>query len=179
MKRLLLATALLIPMFAHADYIGKPMVLDGDTMSFDEQRVNLYGVHAPTITQSCGESDAVWSCGWDAALFLEDRIEGKEVVCVEVADVAAEEPLARCTADGVDLAGLMIDAGLAVRDEAHGGEYAEREMAAVESEQGIWSGPFVDPVVWAERGGCSCSARKKSLAETAALLKAQKEAAAE
>ena len=175
MKKLLLAAALLFPVAAHADFVGKPMVMDGDTVSFGDQRVNLFGVHAPTITQTCGESGAIWSCGWDAVLYLEEQIGERDVVCAVVDGVAAEEPVARCTVEGIDLAGLMIDAGLAVRDETHGGDYAEREAAAVAEGRGIWSGPFIDPVVWAERGGCSCSARKKSVLETAKLLKEQDE----
>ncbi len=175
MKRSILAAALLVPTLAFGDLAGEPMVMDGDTLAFDDARIDLYGVHAPTITQSCGGDGEVWSCGWEAALFLEEQIEGRHVVCVETADTT--EPMARCTADGVDLGGLMIDAGLAVRDETLGGDYAEREMAAAEAGRGIWSGPFVDPVVWADRGGCSCAARKKSIAETAERLREESEAA--
>ena len=171
MKHLLAILALSVPLAAHADLVGHPMVLDGDTMSFGEKRVDLYGVHAPTITQTCGEIGSVWSCGWDAALHLEELVDAGEVVCVEVADSGSPTPLARCSVNGVDLAGQMIDAGFAVRDEALGDDYAERELAASREERGIWAGPFMDPVEWAEKGGCACSARKKALAETAALLK--------
>ena len=173
MKHLLAILALAVPMAAHADLVGDPMVLDGDTMSFGDKTVDLFGVHAPTISQTCGENDNVWSCGWEAALHLEELVAAGDVVCVEV---AGNEPLARCTADGVDLAGQMIDAGLAVRDEALGGDYAERELTALNEGRGIWAGPFVDPVAWAERSQCACSARKKALAETAALLKDEEEA---
>ena len=171
MKHLLAILALAVPMTAHADLIGDPMVLDGDTMSFGEKKVDLFGVHAPSITQTCGESGNVWSCGWEAALHLEELVRAGDVVCVEVADSDSPTPLARCTAGGADLAGQMIDAGLAVRDEALGDDYAERELAAAREERGIWAGPFVDPVQWAESNTCACSARKKALAETAALLK--------
>ena len=171
MKHLLAILALAFPMTALADLVGDPMVLDGDTMSFGETKVDLFGVHAPTISQTCGESGNVWSCGWEAVLHLEELVGAGDVVCVEVADTGSPTPLARCTVDGVDLAGQMIDAGLAVRDETLGGDYAERELAAATQERGIWAGPFVDPVVWAERNTCSCSARKQAMAETAALLK--------
>ena len=171
MKHLLAILALTFPMAAIADFLGDPVVLDGDTMSFAETKVDLFGVHAPTITQTCGESDQVWSCGWEAALHLEELVSAGDVVCVEADESASPTPLVRCTAGGVDLAGLMIDAGLAVRDETLGGDYAERELAAAEDKRGIWAGPFVDPVQWAERTVCACSARKKALAETAALLK--------
>lgn len=171
MKHLLAILALAVPMTVHADLVGNPMVLDGDTMSFGEKKVDLYGVHAPTITQTCGESGSVWSCGWEAVLHLEELVKAGDVVCVEVADSGSPTPLARCSVDGVDLAGQMIDAGLAVRDESLGDDYAERELAASREERGIWAGPFIDPVQWAERTVCACSARKKALAETAALLK--------
>ena len=171
MKHLLAILALAVPMTAHADLVGDPMVLDGDTMSFGEKTIDLFGVHAPTISQTCGETGDVWSCGWEATLHLEELVSVGNVVCVEVADSGSATPLARCTANGVDLAGQMIDAGLAVRDETLGDDYAERELAAATQERGIWAGPFVDPVVWAERSTCSCSARKQAMAETAALLK--------
>ena len=173
MKNLLAILALTLPMIAHADLTGDPMVLDGDTMSFGENKVDLYGVHAPTITQTCGESGNVWSCGWEATLYLEALVSAGDVVCVEVADSGSPTPLVRCTAGGVDLAGQMIDAGLAVRDETLGEDYVERELAAATEKRGIWAGPFIDPVTWAEQSGCACSARKKALAETAALLKAE------
>ncbi len=176
MKHFLSALALCVPVMAHADLAGDPMVLDGDTLSFGEKEVDLFGVHAPTITQTCGESGRVWSCGWEAALHLEELVSVGNVVCVEIPDSGSPTPLARCTADGVDLAGQMIDAGLAVRDETLGDDYAERELAAATQERGIWAGPFIDPVTWAERAGCACSARKKALAESAALLKDEKTA---
>ena len=120
MKHLLAILTLSVPMIAHADLVGDPMVLDGDTMSFGEKKVDLFGVHAPTITQTCGESGSVWSCGWEAVLHLEELVRAGDVVCVEVSDTDSPTPLARCTVDGVDLAGQMIDAGLAVRDETLG-----------------------------------------------------------
>ncbi len=174
-KHLLTVLALFVPLVAHAEFVGNPVVLDGDTMSFGNKKVDLYGVHAPTISQTCGESGHVWSCGWQAALHLEELVGAGDVVCIEVVDSGSPTPLARCTVDGVDLAGQMVDAGFAVRDEILGADYAERELAASSEERGIWSGPFVDPVRWAEHSRCACSARKKALAQTAVLLEDEEE----
>lgn len=172
-----------------ADLTGKPVVMDGDTLLFGEHEVTLYGVHAPLITQSCGATGKVWSCGWEAALQLEAAIGEHEVACVAVEDIVEDAgdasaasdagddatQLARCRAAGEDLAGLMIDAGFVVPDEALGGDYAARAAAAAERGAGIWSGPFVDPAAMAEKASCSCAARKQSLQETAAVLKAMRE----
>ena len=169
MKHLAAMLALSVPLAAHAELVGDPIVLDGDTMGFGEEKVDLYGVHAPTISQTCGESGQVWSCGWQAALHLEELVGTGDVVCIEVVDSGSPTLLARCTVDGLDLAGQMIDAGLAVRDTVLGTDYVERERVASSEQRGIWSGPFVDPVTWAEKSGCACSARKKAAARTAAL----------
>ncbi len=174
MKRLLTAILALAPALAFAEFAGQPMVMDGDTVRFGEREVTLHGVHAPTITQNCGSRDNVWSCGWDAALYLEEAIGADEVVCSDIAETGAGL-VGRCSAAGRDLAGAMIDAGLAVPDEDRGAEYLERAAAAERDGVGMWSGPFVDPVTWAQYGGCSCSARKQAMMDNAELLKQMKE----
>jgi hypothetical protein len=83
--------------------------------------------------------------------------------------------MGRCTANGEDLAGIMVDAGLAVADEDIGEDYATRTMTASNDGIGMWSGPFVDPVTYAQYGGCSCSARKNAMMDTAELLKSMNE----
>jgi len=180
-KKLLAALFLLLPGLAHADFAGQPMVMNGDTMRFGESEISLYGVHAPMITQSCGEDDNIWSCGFDAAIYLEDHIGTNEVVCTDVTEMGQADDgtllfIGRCTAAGEDLAGVMIDAGLAVPDEDYGSEYMARAMEAEEAERGMWSGPFVDPLTYAEYGGCSCSARKKAMLDNAQLLQEMNEA---
>lgn len=176
MRRLLLALLVLTPLAAHADASGKAMVLDGDTVSVDGQDVSLAGIHAPTIAQSCNEGDAVWSCGWDAANRLEAIIDGRDVTCVDVVEFDTNRWEGRCSVDGEDLAGLMIDEGMAVADPDKGAEYQARAQVAADAKVGIWSGPFIDPKTYAQIGNCSCTARKKSMMETAAIIKAQKEA---
>ncbi len=171
MKRFLAAAFVLAPGLAFADLAGSPLVMNGDTLQFGDQEVSLYGVHAPMITQTCGESDAVWSCGWDAAMYLEEVIGEAEVVCTDVTEMDEDHYTGRCSANGEDLAGIMVDAGLAVADEDMGEDYASRTMTASDDGVGMWSGPFVDPVVYAEYGGCSCTARKKAMMDTADLIK--------
>jgi len=169
-KRFLAAAFVLAPGLAFADLAGSPLVMNGDTLQFGDQEVSLYGVHAPMITQTCGESDAVWSCGWDAAMYLEEVIGEAEVVCTDVTEMDEDHYTGRCSANGEDLAGIMVDAGLAVADEDMGEDYASRTMTASDDGVGMWSGPFVDPVVYAEYGGCSCTARKKAMMDTADLI---------
>jgi len=177
-RRLLPLLFLLLPGAALADLSGDALVMDGDTLTVAEQDIHLIGVHAPTIAQYCGEGEAMWPCGWDAANRLEAIIDGREVVCTDVEPLDETHATGRCSVDGEDLAGLMVDEGFAVADEATGTDYMARQQVASEAGVGIWSGPFVDPVTWAEIGDCGCTARKQSMMETAAALKAEREAAA-
>ena len=177
-RRLLTLLVLLLPGTALADLAGEALVMDADTLMVAEQDIHLAGIHAPNISQYCGEGDAMWPCGWDAANRLEAIIDGREVVCTDVEPLDETHATGRCSVDGEDLAGLMVDEGFAVAAEATGADYMARQQAASEAGAGIWSGPFIDPVTWDKIGDCGCTARKQSMMETAAALKAEREAAA-
>ena len=177
MRRLLVALLFLLPTAAMAEVSGSALVMDGDTVTVQGQDISLYGIHAPSIVQSCGMDEDVWQCGWDAANRLETIIGSSTVTCTDIVENEDGKLVGRCSAEGIDLGGAMIDEGLAVADPDTGADYQERAMAASDAKIGMWRSAFVDPVTWAEIGGCGCSARKKSMMETAALLKAQREAA--
>lgn len=179
MRRFLIALFLLAPTGAMADVSGEALVMDGDTVTVEGQDISLYGIHAPSIVQSCGMDEGIWQCGWEAANRLEEIVAGRTVTCTDVVEHDDGHMVGRCSVEGQDLAAAMIDEGLAVADPETGADYQERAMAASEAKVGMWSGPFIDPQAWAEIGDCGCTARKQSMMETAALLKAQREAAAE
>lgn len=177
MRRFLFGLLLLLPSAAMADVSGSAMVMDGDTVTVEGQDISLHGIKAPSIVQSCGVGEAMWQCGWDAANRLEEIIAGRTVTCTDIFEDEHGHLIGRCSVEGQDLAAAMVDEGLAVADPQTGADYQERAMAASEAKVGIWSGPFIDPQTWAEIGDCGCTARKQSMMETAALLKAQREAA--
>ena len=152
-----------LPLAGLADLRGTALVMDGDTLVIQGREVSLQGIRAPAIAQSCGAAEGRWACGRGAAERLEAIVSGREVACVDLVEAADGGVLGRCAAGGEDLAGLMVDEGMAVADPESGAEYESRALAASDSGLGLWSGPFVDPVAWAERGGCACGARKKAM----------------
>jgi endonuclease YncB( thermonuclease family) len=176
MRRIVVALLLLFPAAAMAEVSGSAMVMDGDTVTVEGQDISLYGVNAPSIVQSCGIDEGMWQCGWEAANRLEEIIAGRSVTCTDIVEDENGHMVGRCSVEGEDLAGAMVDEGLAVANADTGADYQARAMAASDAKVGMWSGPFIDPLTWAEIGGCGCSARKQSMMETAALLKAQRAA---
>ena len=175
MRRLLVALLFLLPTAAMADVSGSALVMDGDTVTVQGQDISLYGIHAPSIVQSCGMDEDVWQCGWDAANRLETIIGTSTVTCTDVVENEDGKLVGRCSAEGVDLAGVMIDEGLAVADPDTGADCAETPYRRSAGRHR----PRIPTRTKARTRArsCGCSARKKSMMETAALLKAQREAA--
>lgn len=174
--RALAFAVLLLPSLAFAGTSGPATVVDGDTLGLNGQEVSLYGIDALEITQSCSLNDESWFCGWDAANRLEEIVGGRDVTCEEAGADAEGNALYRCMAGEDDLAGLMLDEGFAVTAAETDETYLSREAVASESGAGIWAGIFVPPATYRESGGCGCTARKKAMQETAAVLREQREA---
>ena len=62
---LTLATVLLtLSSHAHADIIGKPRIIDGDTIHIANTKTRLHGIDAPEMKQECYRVDGTpYRCG--------------------------------------------------------------------------------------------------------------------
>jgi len=56
---------LLIPVNSHAaDLVGKPRIIDGDTIVIADKRIRLHGIDAPESKQTCQTKKGKnWNCG--------------------------------------------------------------------------------------------------------------------
>jgi len=174
--RALLFALLLVPSAAFAGVSGPATVNDADTLSLNGEDISLYGIDALEITQSCAVGDEDWFCGWDAANRLEEIIAGREVTCTLATEATEEtDALYRCMAGDDDLALMMLDEGLAVVADDTDEFYRERAAAAEEAKTGMWAGSFIEPATF-RANDCGCTARKKAMQETAAMLREKKAA---
>jgi endonuclease YncB( thermonuclease family) len=177
MRALAFAALLLLPSAALAEVTGPALVGDADTMTVNGEHVSLYGIDALEITQSCEIDGESWFCGWDAANRLEEVIGERDVTCTPTETANEDgEALYRCMAGDDDLAMILLDEGLAIVAEDTDDLYREHEMAASEAGVGIWAGTFVKPSLHRANEACGCTARKKAMMETAAMLKEKREA---
>lgn len=135
---------------AVAGVVGAPVVIDGDTLRFDKERVRLFGIDAPEGKQSCTRDGVPWLCGQEAGAYLRNLVAGEYMSCAARDRDRYGRIVAICTlADGRDLGGLMVEAGLALAYRQYAGKlYDAAEQAAKDRRSGLWAGEFIPPWEW-------------------------------
>ncbi len=133
---------------AAAEIVGRPLVIDGDSLELGGRRIRLYGIDAPELDQTCALPDRTVACGETARTALLDLLAGGEIVCQPVGEVVQGESVAVCFADGADLGRDMVQGGWALVDRRRSTAYVAVEDAAREAARGLWLGEFVPPWEW-------------------------------
>lgn len=126
-------------------YSGRFLVLDGDTLLNNGQKLRLIGIDAPEFSQICENSQGSWKCGRKATNKLR-RLIGKstELVCKGNQIDKYARPLVTCFFNDIDINATMVSDGFAV---AYGAYYTEERDARTEK-RGIWQGTFLRPQDW-------------------------------
>ena len=156
---LLLAALMASPPFAtlhalEADRPARAIVISGDTIDIDGQRLRLFGIDAPEPSQWCGdESDIAYRCGWEATFFLAEIFEGRTVECVDTEAYQNFQRAVRCyfedeERDRIDINATMVRAGHALAYRRYSDEFAEHEQTARAARRGMWRGAFQAPWDW-------------------------------
>jgi len=127
------------------DVAGTARAADGDSLDFGGIAVRLHGIDAPELSQACERAGETWSCGKAAADKLAALIAGRQVGC-EQRDIDIHgRTVAACRAGATDLAGAMVDAGLAVALSDFSDRYVAQEARARAAHVGLWGGTFQMP----------------------------------
>ena len=128
---------------------GAMTVHDGDTISGGEQRIRLWGIDAPELSQTCQFGGGDYACGRRARDALLALVADRPATCEWRERDRYGRLLAICHAGDMDLNGQLAEAGWAV---AFGG-YDGEEKRAREARRGLWAGEFERPRAWRDRHG--------------------------
>ena len=129
---------------------GTPSIIDGDTLTFQGERLRLAGIDAPELSQTCRRNGVAYDCGQEAKRALANLATGNQTVCKGNEEDRYGRLLVRCISAATDLNAAMVRAGWAVSY----GDYAREEAMARGAGAGIWAGSFEQPERWrASRGG--------------------------
>ena len=145
-----LGLIVLVALAASGRSAGADEVIDGDTLVVEGQRMRLFGIDAFELQQTClDQRGTPWRCGTAAKAALAELVQGEAIACTVMADTPEDDYIARCTGrNGIDLAGYLVEAGLALADRGVAADYAAIETAAAAAAAGAWSGTFNPPWEW-------------------------------
>ena len=129
-------------------FTSQVSVVSGDTLNAQGHRIKLYGIAAPSITQTCanrrGES---YACGKHAALWLQSWLTSNPVTC-RVMSEKNGAMLAVCNLGPYDIGAALVNAGWAVADPREADVYVPYEQNAQQKRNGLWQGRFYKPWDW-------------------------------
>lgn len=130
--------------------VGRPSVIDGDTLDIRGTRIRLSGVDAPESDQLCEDAaGGSYRCGKTSAFALADWIGARNVSCASEGQDQYGRTLARCRLGGADVGDWMVRHGHAVDYRRYSrGAYAAAEREARDGRRGVWAGRFTLPADW-------------------------------
>ncbi|MEL6794130.1 MAG: thermonuclease family protein [Pseudomonadota bacterium] len=131
------------------DISGRATVNDGDTITLNGEKIRIYGIDAPELSQTCRDRNgASYDCGRLAQREME-RLAKRPMSCDAVETDRYGRTVAICYADGEDVGGAMVSSGWARAYLSYSLRYAAEETRARAADRGLWAGEFDDP--WAFR----------------------------
>lgn len=150
MKQVMLILASLALASCHvAAEAGRMRVIDGDTLEIKSEKFRLWGIDAPELRQRCEREGKAYACGAKAREALSRLIGNQEVTCKEVNRDRYQRTVARCAANGEDLAALLVRSGWALDYRRYSnGRYAKDQAVAKRKGAGLWAGKFKPPWIW-------------------------------
>lgn len=134
------------------DIVGRAHVHDGDTITVAGERIRIFGIDAPELSQTCLDRErATYACGRLAQRELE-RLTRRVVSCDAVETDRHGREVAICYVGETDLGAAMVRSGWARAYLRYSLRYASAESAARDDRRGLWAGEFEDPWAFREDG---------------------------
>ena len=125
-------------------------ISDGDSLRSGKLKIRLFGIDAPEKKQKCTTATGEqWDCGIAALTALQELIESVPQISCELMNVDRYARLVmRCYAGKTDVAGALVEAGLALAYRQYSKLYSNEENTARIARVGMWDGSFTEPWTW-------------------------------
>ncbi len=129
---------------------GFPTVIAGDLLKIDDTLVQLYGIDAPEIKQTCARKTIEYPCGKVAIAGLMDLTAGlKTVSCYPKGRTAEGVLIARCLdPQKFDLSQQMVYIGWALALPDADNLFHQIQGKAQNARRGLWQGHVTPPWRW-------------------------------
>ncbi len=137
---------ILFPNFLYGKtIIGKPKIIDGDTIHIGSDKIRLHGIDAPETEQICKLESQDWFCGKQSTKELKRKINNRNVKCITTDIDIYKRFVAICSVDNINLNKWMVENGWAIAYRYYSTDYINEERYARENSLGIWKSQFLKP----------------------------------
>ncbi len=131
------------------EIIGKPTIIDGDTIKILNYKIRLHGIDSPEINQLClDKNNKQWQCGIRAKNSLNNFISNKNIKCIYNKKDRYKRFIGTCYLNEIDIQEWMVKNGWAIAYKKYSKKYVEAEIYAKNNNLGIWKGKFLEPYKW-------------------------------
>ena len=131
--------------------IGKPKIIDGDTVHINKNKIRLHAIDAPETKQTCLTDLKKWRCGKQSTIELKKMISNRIIRC-EVNDIDIyNRYVAICYINTIDINQWMVKNGWAIAYKYYSIDYINEEKFARENKLGIWNSEFLEPYLYRKR----------------------------
>ena len=131
--------------------IGKPKIIDGDTIHIDKNKIRLHAIDAPETKQKCTKKKIEWNCGLQSTEFLKTLIGNDQIECITNGKDKYNRYIGVCYKNDLDLNREMVINGWAIAYRFYSMKYSEEEDLAKLNKVGIWIGEFEEPYLYRKK----------------------------
>lgn len=127
---------------------GPAIVTDGDTLKIRNYKIRLHGIDAPELRQFCHDkvTQEPVQCGITAKKALSTELNNNSVKCISTKKDIYKRYVAECYQGKTNINAWLVKNGWAVDWPKYSqGAYASEQVAAKNSNAGIWAYDFIYP----------------------------------
>ena len=133
------------------DIIGKPRIIDGDTIHIKSNKIRLHGIDAPETKQTCKVDNQDWFCGKQSTKELKKLISNQEVKCTTNDVDIYNRFVAICYVNEININQWMVESGWAIAYRYYSTDYIIEEKYARDNKLGIWKSVFMKPYAYRQQ----------------------------
>lgn len=142
--------AVLIDMSEQGQIKGQADVIKGNLLEIDGQKIQLYGIDAPDLSQVCYIKGKPWQCGLTAKHKLIEKIDGKSLTCLGKKRENNNILMAECFVGRQNLNAWLVEKGWAVAERRDSRSFISSEIIAKRDRRGLYQSEFLKPSLWRE-----------------------------
>ncbi len=134
--------------FSENTIVGKPKIIDGDTIHIGKNKIRLHGIDAPEINQTCTIDNKIWNCGIESKIALKNFILEKKVHCKIIDIDKYKRFVGTCFLENQNINQYMVHNGWAIAYRYYSLDFVKAENLAKKNKMGIWQGQFQEPYIF-------------------------------